>query len=118
VKILYNELMSRRTTFKVGGPADKFIIIDSEQEFKEIITFPGPIFILGNGSNLIVRDKGIRGTVIKYIANKIKIEGNIITADAGVMLRKLAEAALENNLTGLEFVKKRLHLAIPGGKLG
>ncbi len=99
----FNEPMRNHTTFKVGGPADRFITTDSIEELKELIASEKPLFIIGKGSNLIVRDKGIRGTVIRYINNDISVEGNMIRAAAGATLRDLANKALNNSLTGLEF---------------
>jgi len=103
ITTLLKEPMRNHTTFKVGGPADKFVTTDCPEELIELLATEKPLYIIGNGSNLVVRDKGIRGTVVKYTANRIVVEGNMIIADSGAMLRDLANAAMENSLTGLEF---------------
>ncbi len=102
--------LKQYTTMKVGGPADFFIIphkISSLQKllkkFKKI-NLDLPIFIMGNGSNIIAGDKGFKGIII-YMAklNKLNIDNNIITAQSGISLSTLAKKAMENSLSGLEF---------------
>ena len=114
-QILENEPMSRHTTFRVGGPADIAVLPGSPEEAvraMEICRENGiPYVVLGNGSNVIVRDGGIRGAVILIgeAMSRVRIEGNRITAEAGISLAKLAAAALNEGLTGLEFAS-----GIPG----
>ena len=108
VEIKKDELMSKHTTFRIGGPADLFVSPYAEE-------IPGllrlakedqiPVTIIGNGSNLLVADKGIRGLVIEIGKGleSISFEGNRVTVGAGTLLSRLANAAAENNLTGLEF---------------
>lgn len=107
--ILEDEWMNKHTTFKIGGPADLYVIPSSEEELIHAIQVCKqenlPYYVIGNGSNLLVTDKGFRGIIIevyKQLAD-IKVEGNYITAYAGALLSKIANIALENNLTGLEF---------------
>lgn len=113
--VLQNEPMSKHTSFKVGGPADLLLTPTSETMFFELITLLKRLdiqyIIIGKGSNLLVRDGGIRGVVIKISnnMNDITIEGDTITAEAGVSLSKLANSALSSGLTGLEFAS-----GIPG----
>ena len=109
------ESMAAHTTFKVGGPADCLIEIDSEEQFINIHGYlkklEMPFVVLGNGSNVLVSDKGYRGVVLQ-ISKKfsdIKVEGCIVKAKAGAMLSQVARAALENSLTGFEFAS-----GIPG----
>jgi len=103
--IKHNEAMNNHTTFRVGGPTDVFIATDNEVELIQVLrTTPGSILVIGNGSNLIVRDKGIRGTVLKFIGNHVTVKGLQIIAQAGISLRRLSKIALEHGLTGLEFV--------------
>lgn len=106
-EVLENEPMSRHTTFKIGGPADLFITASGENTIKEIAQFCNendiPLFVIGNGSNLLVSDKGIRGVVLRLGRGKIICDGEKIICSAGVPLRSLCETAKDNCLTGLEF---------------
>ncbi len=110
-----NEPMSAHTTFKIGGPADVFVtprsrsaLIAAIKLFKQLRY---KYQIIGNGSNLLVGDKGIRGAVIEIgkALGEISISGNTITAQSGVLLSKLANSAARNGLSGLEFAS-----GIPG----
>ena len=106
--IMKNEPMSKHTTFRIGGNADMFVSPKAEQ-VSEIIAlakeYDVPVTIIGNGSNLLVGDKGIRGLVISFgkEAEKIVLEGNRMTIGAGTLLSKAAAEAARNSLTGLEF---------------
>ena len=107
--IVFHEPMSKHTTFRVGGEAECFIMIQQEEELAQLIPYLNQIekeyFILGNGSNLLVGDKGYRGIVMKFAGpmEDIRVEGTRITAKAGAMLTKVAVTAKENALSGLEF---------------
>ena len=106
--IVLNEPMKKHTSFKLGGPADIFVYPTNYEEVKEIIKlcnkYNESYFILGNGSNLLVKDGGIRGIVIKFSKlNKINVEGNKIIAQSGALLCDVSDAALEASLTGFEF---------------
>lgn len=106
--IRYNEQMKFHTSFKVGGPADIFITPENYQEVCSIIRLCNnvsmPYYIVGNGSNLLVRDKGIRGAVVKLTKlDKIHVEGERITAQGGASLKEVSNRALMEGLTGLEF---------------
>lgn len=107
--IYLNEEMKKYTTFKIGGPVDILIkpdsIINLAQAIKLCRTHEVPYYILGNGSNLLVADEGFRGVVIQIYTNldEIKVEGNTVTAQAGALLSKIANKALEHSLTGFEF---------------
>lgn len=107
--VLANEPMSRHTTFRIGGPADYFAVPHNQEEIKSLIGLcrkeKVPHFILGNGSNLLVGDKGFRGVVIQIYKNlcDIRVEGNCIYAQAGALLSKVAAEALASGLKGAEF---------------
>ena len=109
-----NEPMSSHITFRVGGNADCYIKPSLEQLPKVIALckqFDIPWMIIGNGSNLLVGDKGIRGVVVemgKY-ADKVTINEDTVTAEAGAMLAAVAKQAARASLTGMEFAS-----GIPG----
>ncbi|MBQ1274701.1 MAG: UDP-N-acetylmuramate dehydrogenase [Cellulosilyticum sp.] len=107
--IFENEQMKNYTTFKIGGNVDVMIKPTSYEEVSEAIKLCRahkiPYYILGNGSNLLVADEGYRGVVIQIynqLAN-VQVEENMIKAQAGALLSKIAHKAMENSLTGLEF---------------
>ena len=108
-QVLEAEPMSRHTTFRIGGPADLFLVPECVQEIEKIISVckdeKVPYFILGNGSNLLVSDKGYPGVVIQLYRgfSQITVEGNEIHAQAGALLSGIAAAAREASLTGFEF---------------
>ena len=103
------EWMSKHTTFRVGGPADYFLCPHSVEEVQEVLHICAeenlPWFILGNGSNLLVSDKGYRGVVIQLWKNmsEISVEGERIRARCGALLSKIAAEALEYGLDGFAF---------------
>lgn len=107
--IVFHEPMSKHTTFRVGGDAECLITIQREEELAQLVPYLNQIeqeyFILGNGSNLLVGDKGYRGIVLKLggLMEEIRVDGTFITAKAGAMLTKVAATAKENGLSGLEF---------------
>ena len=108
-RVFTDEPMKQHTTFKIGGPADYFLVPESGEEAGEIIKICKqtdiPYFILGNGSNLLVGDGGYRGAVIQIYRNMAAVttEGTIITAQAGALLSSVAAAAKNASLTGFEF---------------
>ena len=114
-RILFHEPMSKHTTFRVGGEADCLIMIHEEQELTKLIRYLNQIeeayFIVGNGSNLLVGDKGYRGVMIQICKkmNQIEIQDNMIHAQAGALLSKIAAKALTAGLAGFEFAS-----GIPG----
>lgn len=113
--IKVDEPMKKHISFKVGGPADFLVKPKTEEELIEVIKFVKkeniPFIIIGNGSNLLVKDGGIRGIVIELSDNfnNYEIEGNIIKAQSGVLLTILGRNAMKNSLTGFEFAS-----GIPG----
>lgn len=114
-EILTQEPMKLHTTFKVGGPADVFVKPDSVEQIKQIMEAAReeqiPVYIMGNGSNLLVGDKGYRGVIIQIYKNmnQIRCEGNEIKAQAGALLSTIARVALDQELGGFEFAS-----GIPG----
>ena len=107
--ILLNEPMKDHTTFRIGGPADCLILPASMEDvafvFQCLKRYDIPFVILGNGSNVLVLDKGIRGVVIKFNSpiSAIRKKKNTLTAGAGALLRDVSEFAAENSLSGMEF---------------
>ena len=101
--------MKKHTTFRIGGPADYYLCPHSAKEIQKVVEICReekiPYFILGNGSNLLVSDKGYRGAVIQLWKNvsDIRVDGCLIEAKAGASLAKIAAQALEEGLTGMEF---------------
>ena len=106
--VLQNEPMSKHTTFRIGGNADVFVTPNTTESLESIISYVTnnniPYYIIGNGSNLLVKDNGFRGVIIqlyKKFAN-IVVNDNVITAQAGALLSTVAKTALNNSLTGME----------------
>lgn len=108
-RVLENEPMSRHTTFRIGGPAELMFLPACEEEIVEAVRLAKvagiPVRVLGNGSNLLVRDGGLRGLsiVLGERFARIHIEGRRLYAQAGALLSRVASAAQEAGLSGLEF---------------
>ncbi len=113
--VLRDEPMSRHTTFRIGGPADFFVTPEKKEQIGQVIALCRsreiPYYIVGNGSNLLVGDHGYRGVIVQVFKkmNQIHTDGEKLCAQAGALLSKVAAAALEASLTGLEFAS-----GIPG----
>ena len=107
--ILEKEPMKKHTTFRVGGPADYFVTPQTAEEVAKVIEActqeKVPYYIVGNGSNLLVSDKGYEGVIIQIYKqmNQVKVEGAQIHAQAGALLSMIAKRALDAELTGFEF---------------
>ena len=101
-----NEQLAFQTTFKIGGPADWFVIAQNREELKAAVQWAKekslPFFILGAGSNLLVSDAGFRGLVIKNQSVGVKIQQHQVTAESGPLTSQLVKATLEQGLAGLE----------------
>ncbi len=114
-QILENEPMSRHTTFRVGGPADVLFLPESEEQLLQALSIArdagAPCFVIGNGSNLVVKDGGIRGLVIALGEGMAAIAraGETLTAWAGASLARVSAYAQASGLSGLEFAS-----GIPG----
>lgn len=105
-----DEPMRKHTNFKIGGNADVFVIAKNIEEIKCVIKFSKEnnilLTILGNGSNVLVSDKGIRGIVLQVGTKEIKIEKQknaLVEVEAGVMLGALAQILLKQSISGFEF---------------
>ncbi len=113
IKTSRGEPLARFTTMRVGGPADLFAEVHNLFELRGIVRFARarsiPLFLLGRGSDLVISDAGIRGLVVRVLAQGHRIERNRIVADSGLQMAKLATLAQQAGLTGAEFA-----LAIPG----
>ena len=116
-RIYVNEPMKKYTSFKVGGNADLLIKVKDVKELMYAIKIADeyylPVTIIGNGSNILVKDNGITGIVIKIEFDNMKIDKQkdfaIVTVGAGVKLMKLAQALLNEGISGFEFAS-----GIPG----
>lgn len=113
IKPKENVLLSQYTTFRIGGPARYFFVAKNTEDLIEAVKFARgkklPFFILGSGSNLLVSDQGFNGLVIKAENQGLKLDKNIVTAEAGVPLAKLVKLSIDSGLTGLEWA-----IGIPG----
>lgn len=108
--ILSGEPMSRHTTFQIGGPADRFVTVESRNQLKGLLQVLHreslPYMILGKGSNLLVSDKGIRGAVLLLSGEFRQVEllsNGLVRAGSGASLAAVCAFAREQGLTGLEF---------------
>ena len=107
--VMKDEPMKKHTTFRIGGPADYFVTPESKEEIQAIVELCKkeeiPYSVIGNGSNLLVGDKGYRGVILQIFKkmNQIRVEENKIYAGAGALLSKIAATALAESLTGFEF---------------
>ena len=107
--VMKDEPMKKHTTFRIGGPADYFVTPESKEEIQAIVELKKkeeiPYSVIGNGSNLLVGDKGYRGVILQIFKkmNQIRVEENKIYAGAGALLSKIAATALSESLTGFEF---------------
>lgn len=103
------EPMQRHTTFKIGGQAEYFLTPSSEEQLRRCIAClldrQVPYYIIGNGSNLLVGDKGVRGAIIQLYDkfNAIRFEGSCCHVQAGCLLSRLGMQAAQRGLSGLEF---------------
>ena len=114
-ELLLEEPMAKHTSFRIGGPADVLAQPGNEAELAELLKRAAhhavPVTLVGNGSNLLVRDKGIRGLVIKLsnLFSSITVEGNVLTFGSGISLAMASKKAASLSLSGLEFA-----VGIPG----
>ena len=108
-QILEEEPMKKHTTFRIGGPAEYLILPQTTEEIADVIKLCRqeeiPWYIVGNGSNLLVADEGVRGVVIQLLRNfnQIQVEGCQIRMQAGAQNAAVAKCALDASLTGFEF---------------
>lgn len=113
-KVFKNENMSKHISFKIGGNADLLIKVGTVEEISKVLKVVNenqiPLYIIGNGSNVLVKDNGIRGIVLIVEINDINIEKQEdkaqVTVGAGVKLAKLAYELLKENIAGFEFASR------------
>jgi UDP-N-acetylmuramate dehydrogenase len=111
----FDEPMSKHTTFRIGGPCDVMVLPENLDDIRDIVLLCRDegikMTVMGNGSNMLVRDGGIRGVVLKISENFCYVTENsgVIRAQAGALLSTVAHKAMNNSLTGLEFAS-----GIPG----
>lgn len=108
---LYNEPMSKHTSIKIGGPAEVFIKATTLEEVKLVVEYTNknsiPLYVIGNGSNILVKDEGIKGIVLKPQLTQIAIEKSnenyaIVTVGSGTVLGALAQKLMQEGITGFE----------------
>ncbi len=103
-----DEPMSRHTSLHVGGPADFFVRVTSEDDLRGTVDVARqhevPLFLLGGGTNLLVSDKGIRGVVVENAWNEAAVDGAIVTASSGTPMAHVAAVAARPGLLGLEWM--------------
>lgn len=113
LEIKQNEPLSKHTTFAIGGPAKYFAVAKTKEEVLEAIGFAEskelPFFLLGGGSNLLASDNGYDGLIIKIQIGGIKVDNDMITAGAGILLSQLVNESANHGLSGLEWA-----VGIPG----
>lgn len=108
LEVLYNEEMSRHTSFKIGGQAEYYIKIKKIEELQELLEISKkhkiPLTVIGNGTNILVKDDGIKGIVAKINIKNIEIseENAIVTVGAGNTLAEISQVLKKNELTGFE----------------
>lgn len=111
--IFVNEKMSKHTSFKVGGVADFFVVVHNHQELIYVLKVAKSMriktYILGNGTNVIIKDSGFRGIIIKLDFKHLKIEKDKIAVGAGVPVALLSEFTYRKGIEGYEFLS-----GIPG----
>ena len=113
-KVLKNEPMKKYTSFKIGGNADILVNAETIEDINNILKYASknnvPLYIIGNGSNILVKDKGIRGIVLKICIDKLEIykkeEKAIINVGAVVKLAKLAQELYKKEIAGFEFAAR------------
>lgn len=107
-KVLFDARMEQFTSIQLGGPAECLLFPKDVSELKKVVRFAGrkkiPFLILGKGTNLIVRDKGVRGWIINLTRGmkKIYMDGEVVVAEAGLPLQRLVQFSIQKELTGLE----------------
>lgn len=111
--VIIDEPMSKHTSFKVGGKADLFVKAYSLDEIKIVLKVSKenniPLFVLGNGTNILVKDEGFRGIILQIKLESIKINGTRVVVESGVKNAVLSQKLIDKSLTGFEFAS-----GIPG----
>lgn len=116
-KIQKNYPLAQLSTYKIGGPAEYFILAETKNDVEEAFAFAREqklaVTVLGGGSNILINDNGVRGLVIKLHNQEIEVQGETILCGAGVEVKTIAELAFEKNLSGIEW-----SIGIPGSMGG
>lgn len=113
--VLFDEPMCRRTTFRIGGPAECLAMPENPEQVMELLKYCRragiPVTVLGNCSNVLVRDGGVEGVTLLINANmsSVSVQGETLTAQAGIAMSSLAQLCIRASLTGFEFAS-----GIPG----
>ena len=105
--VFYNEEMSKHTSFKIGGSAECYIKVNKIEDLQEVLRISNenliPLTVIGNGTNILVKDNGIKGIVAKINIKNIEIkDDNVVQASAGNSLAEIAQIEKQNDLTGFE----------------
>lgn len=106
--IKLNESLKIYTMTKLGGNADIFVMPETEQQAQQVVQYAYqhniPLLMLGNGSNMVVRDGGVRGIVIHFAKlQEIRIDGNVVHAASGALIKDVSKRVADESLTGFEF---------------
>jgi UDP-N-acetylmuramate dehydrogenase len=107
-RVLFDAPLRRFTSMKVGGPADALLFPRNRDELKKVVRYARrkkiPLLILGKGTNLVIKDKGVRGWIVNLTQGmqKIEMKGEVVEAEAGSSLQRLVRLSAQKGLTGLE----------------
>lgn len=106
--IKINESLKTYTMTKLGGNADVFVMPETEQQAQAVVTYAYnnhiPLLMLGNGSNMVVRDGGVRGIVLHLaLLNEIQIDTDVVIAGSGALIKEVSKQVAAQTLTGFEF---------------
>jgi len=112
-KVKIDEPLSKHTTFKIGGPAKYFVVVEDRDKLVELLKYLDgegeQYYILGGGSNVLARDEGYDGVVVKVDSGQWTVDNNLVEVEAGVLLGILGQETIEAKLSGLEWA-----VGIPG----
>ncbi len=106
--IKVNESLKKYTMTKLGGKADVFVLPETEEHAAAVVKYASlnniPLLMLGNGSNMVVRDGGVRGIVLSFaLLNEIRVDGDIVYAQSGALIKEVSKQVAAQSLTGFEF---------------
>ena len=106
--IKVNESLKKYTMTKLGGKADVFVLPETEEHAAAVVKYASlnniPLLMLGNGSNMVVRDGGVRGIVLSFaLLNEIRVDSDIVYAQSGALIKEVSKQVAAQSLTGFEF---------------
>lgn len=106
--IKVNESLKKYTMTKLGGKADVFVLPETEEQAAAVVKYASlnniPLLMLGNGSNMVVRDGGVRGIVLTFaFLNEIRVDGNVAYAQSGALIKEVSKQVAAQSLSGFEF---------------